>query len=782
MKVEPAPLIEQVKSRLLPLTPWESILEWLVERLPRRLIRVELIPNDTIVVVDESKGEYKGITNAPSFEMTLAPASHHGGWYYLEAALVRNNGSREAGIHVDRGRGDKKTTLPIPTNLRGTVREVFFLPADVVALQWAPTAAPGFFSQSQLLIHKITPLESTLRRMFRVLFDLWRFRGSTVAARSGLTWWGALCDLQEAYQRTTNLRIKRLAGNDYSSFIALNDTLKETDIQAMRDQMQQFALHPVISLVVPVQAPTGKFFQETLESISGQIYPHWELLLAGDFLSEPQTRAIADEYRKSNVRVKIVPAPTGVSLTETFNLALTQAQGEYIARIDQHDLLSPHTLFFLAQEINRYPDTDLLYTDDDTINENGERLTPRFKPDWNPDLFFSHNYIASLTLYRCHRVLALGGYRLGYEGAEDYDLSLRSMRETESTNIRHIAKILYHCRLISRPPSPVPLQLDSSNTRATAHQSAKLALNDYFAGSRIIVDDGPAPNLYHIQHPLPEKLPLVSIIIPTRDRVELLKKCITSIQQKTAYKNWEILVVDNQSEESLTHTYFEEIQCNSQIRVIRYEKPFNYSALNNHAVQYAAGKILVLMNNDVEVMSEKWLTEMVSHAIRPEIGAVGAKLLYANGLVQHAGVILGLGGVAGHAHKYIEGDEPGYCHRAVVAQNLSAVTGACLVVRKECYNEVGGLNEDLAVAFNDIDFCLKLLSAGYRNIFTPFACLYHHESMSRGQNDTPEKNELFRREFSFMKDAWGKMLQDDPAYNQNLTLEFENFSLRSTSQ
>ncbi|NTU99459.1 hypothetical protein HGA64_05670, partial [Candidatus Falkowbacteria bacterium] len=250
MKVEPEPLIEQVKSRLLPLTPWESILEWLVERLPRLLIRVDLTPNDNIVVVNESKGEYRGITNAPSFEMTFAPAPHHGGWYYLEAALVRNNGSREASIHVDRGRGDKKTTLPIPANLRGTVREVFFLPADAVALQWAPTAAPGFFSQSQLLIHKITPLESTLRRMYRVLFDLWRFRGSTVAAHSGLTWQGALCSLQEAYQCTTNLRIKRLASNDYSSFIALNDTLKETDIQIMRDQMQQFALHPVISLVV----------------------------------------------------------------------------------------------------------------------------------------------------------------------------------------------------------------------------------------------------------------------------------------------------------------------------------------------------------------------------------------------------------------------------------------------------------------------------------------------------------------------------------------------------
>jgi GT2 family glycosyltransferase len=262
----------------------------------------------------------------------------------------------------------------------------------------------------------------------------------------------------------------------------------------------------------------------------------------------------------------------------------------------------------------------------------------------------------------------------------------------------------------------------------------------------------------------------------------LLKKCIESIQQKTEYENWEILVVDNQSTETQTHTYFERIRSDSRIKVIRYEKPFNYSALNNYAVQYTQGEILALVNNDIEVIAREWLAEMVSYAIRPMIGAVGAKLLYANGLVQHAGVIIGLGGVAGHGHRYLKGDDHGYGHRAVVAQNLSAVTGACLVVRKNCYQEVGGLNEsDLAVAFNDVDFCLKLITAGYRNVFTPYALLYHHESMSRGHDDTPEKQELFLREFSYMKNAWGKVLQHDPAYNRNMTAESENFALNQYS-
>ena len=321
-----------------------------------------------------------------------------------------------------------------------------------------------------------------------------------------------------------------------------------------------------------------------------------------------------------------------------------------------------------------------------------------------------------------------------------------------------------------------PISADSCGR--SAHQSGKRALEDYFEGDRTIIEDGPTLGTYHVKHPLPMHPPLVSIIIPTRDNVEILKNCIESIQQKTKYANWEILIVDNQSIQSETHAYFKQIESDKRFKVIHYDKPFNYSALNNFAVPYAHGEILALLNNDVEVISFEWLSEMVSYAVRPEIGAVGAKLLYSNGSVQHAGVILGLGGVAGHAHKHLKGDDPGYCHRAIVAQNLSAVTGACLVVRKCCYLQVGGLNEtDLKIALNDIDFCLKLLVAGYSNVFTPYARLFHHESISRGHDDTPEKHAVFLQEFGYMKQTWGARLQRDPAYNPNLTLEFENFSL-----
>jgi O-antigen biosynthesis protein len=774
-------IVGQIKSRLLPLSPLMLVLEWLIERLPRQLIRIELKPTDHVAVINESQGEYEATGNTPSFEMIFAPALPQRGWYYLEAALVRNNGNREAGIRADiRG---ESITIPIPTNLRGTVREVFYLPSNVTALHWSPTAAPGFFSQSQLLLHKITPLESTLRRISRVLFDLWRFRSRTTATRVGLTWWGAIRNLQDAYQCTATLRIKRLMSNDYSAFIALNDTLKKADIRAMQKQVPQLPLRPVISLIMPVQAPIEEFFRAALDSVSGQIYPHWELLLAGDFSAVSQCSAIANEYRSKNAQVKIISVKLGANLAATFNSALELAQGEFVARINQHDQIPPQALFLLAREINKHPDADLIYTDDDNIDDTNKRLDPRFKPDWNPDMFFSYNYLANLTLYRHTRMLKLGGYRPGFEGAEGYDLSLRYLRDTPATKIRHIPRVLYHSRTTSQPLAltPSPLRGEGwGEGKGAAHQSGKRALSAYFEGSGITVEDGPAPNLYHIKHPLPTQPPLVSIIIPTRDKVEILRACIESILQKTDYENWEMLVVDNQSVEPQTHTYFEQIQRDTRIKVIRYEKPFNYSAMNNYAVQFSQGEILALLNNDVEVITGEWLSEMVSHAMRPEIGAVGAKLLYSNGLVQHAGVILGIGGVAGHAHKYLKGCDHGYCHRAIISQNLSAVTGACLVVRKSIYEEVGGLNEvSLAVAFNDIDFCLKLLAAGYQNIYTPYAKLYHHESISRGHNDTPEKHAVYVQELDYMKNSWGDRLKLDPAYNPNLTLEFENFFLRS---
>jgi glycosyltransferase involved in cell wall biosynthesis len=772
------PLIGQVKSRLLPLSPMMGALERLIECLPRRLIRVVLKPGNDVAITNESKGEYQATGNTPKFDMALMPALPQGGWYYLEAALVRHNGNREANISGNaHGDTNKCFTIPISTNLRGTIREVFYLPANVTELRWSPTAAPGYFSQSPFLLHKISLLERTVRQMCRVIFDLWRFRIKASFLHEALSCIRAVCDLQISYQRSAIFRIKRQLSNDYSAFVALKDTFKSADIRALKKQVPRLSLHPVVSIIITVQAPNELFLRAAIDSVIGQIYPHWELLLVGDFTEDTPSYTIVDQYRKKHNQIKIISANSNVGIASTLNSALALAEGTFVTRINQHDLIASHALFFLVQEICKHPDADLIYSDEDNIDDANKRHHPRFKPDWNPDLFFSHNYFGNLTLYRLAHVLALGGYSSGYEGAEEYELSLRYLRDISKAYIRHIAMVLCHKRIANHT-----LALSSSHlsNECIAHQSGKRALTAYFKSDGTIVEDGPALGFYRLRHPLPEHRPLVSIIIPTRDQLAILKKCIASIQQKTDYVNWELLIVDNQSIEVETHRYFAHIQNDSRIKVIDYDKPFNYSALNNFASQYAQGEIFALLNNDVEVIDKEWLSEMVSHAIRPGVGAVGAKLLYANGTVQHAGVILGLGGVAGHAHKHLKSDDFGYCHRAVVAQNFSAVTGACLVVRKECYQAVGGLNEpDLAVALNDIDFCLKLLAAGYRNVFTPFAQLYHHESISRGANDTPEKNAIFSREFEYMKRTWGQRLLQDPAYNPNLTMSYENFSYGS---
>jgi GT2 family glycosyltransferase len=413
------------------------------------------------------------------------------------------------------------------------------------------------------------------------------------------------------------------------------------------------------------------------------------------------------------------------------------------------------------------PDCALVYSDDDELDHSGQRTAPRFKPDWNPDLLSSSHYLGQVSLYRRDRLLEIGGYRPGFAGAEDYDLCLRYTNNLPGSAIRHVPQITCHCR---------PKGETVAGT--TAHDSGKRALEDFFAGRGVFVEDGPAPQHYRIRHPLPDPLPLVSIIIPTRDQGNILAACIDSIVRKTTYSNWEILIVDNQTTEPSALAYLETVQLDPRIRVLRYDKPFNYAAINNTAAMQARGEVLALLNNDVEVITSDWLEEMVGHALRPGIGAVGAKLLYANNTVQHAGVILGLGGIAGHGHKYLSADAPGYCHRAVVAQNLSAVTGACLVVRTSIFTEVGGLDEYFAVAFNDIDFCLRLLERGYRNVFTPYAKLYHHESLSRGQDNSPAKHAVFVRESSLMQQRWKDILAQDRAYNPNLSTDFEGFSLK----
>ena len=531
---------------------------------------------------------------------------------------------------------------------------------------------------------------------------------------------------------------------------------------------------PLISIITPTYNTSKTYLSHMIDSVRKQTYTHWELCIADDASTSQETLNTLKKYAALDRRIKIIYRERNGHISEASNSALALATGVYVTFLDHDDMLAPHALYEMAKKLNENKNLKLIYSDEDKIDAHNKRFYPHFKSGWNPDMFFSQNYIAHLTLIQKSIVEAVQGFRKGYEGSQDYDLYLRCLKQIDPASIAHIEKVLYHWRAIEGSTALSP-SAKNYTTVAGVH-----ALQDYFKEShqKVTVEKGLLPNTYKVSYLLPDTPPLVSLLIPTRDGYEILFKCITSILEKTIYPNYEIIILDNETTDAQTLAYFETLKVYDHIRILEYHYPFNYSAINNFGVQHAKGEIIGLVNNDVEVISHHWLTEMVSHALREDIGAVGAMLYYDNETIQHAGVILGIGGVAGHSHKYFPRHSEGYFSRLKIIQNYSAVTGACLVVKKSLYLEVNGLNEqDLTVAFNDVDFCLKLLEKGYRNLWTPYVELYHHESISRGQEDNPVKIERFNNEVSFMKQKWNIILKGDKYYNSNLTQQYEDFRI-----
>jgi GT2 family glycosyltransferase len=427
----------------------------------------------------------------------------------------------------------------------------------------------------------------------------------------------------------------------------------------------------------------------------------------------------------------------------------------------------------VAEEINNYPTTDLIYSDSDLIDDHGRRHKPDFKSDWNPDLFYSLNLISHLGVYRRSIIEGIGGFRTGYEGSQDYDLALRVVERIPEKNIRHIPHVLYHWRTITGS-----IALDARE-KEYAHDAARKAIGEHFERKNISATATKGYLSFHrIVYTLPRLLPLVSLIITTRDRVDLLRQCVEGILEETDYRPLELLIVDNQSAEPATLKYLSAIANDPRVKVLRYDAPFNYSAMNNMAAQHSAGEIIGLINNDIKIISPDWLTEMVSHALRPEIGAVGAKLYYADDSIQHAGIITGYGGTAVNAYQRVQQQTARHIIRANVIQNFTAVTAACMVLRKQVFEEACGLDaQNLPVAFNDVDFCLRLGERGYRILWTPHAELYHLESASLGLGTAPARLPQFMKETAYLKSRWGHLLPFDPYYNINLTLDGELFSL-----
>ncbi|MBB6598424.1 glycosyltransferase family 2 protein [Luteimonas sp. MC1825] len=560
----------------------------------------------------------------------------------------------------------------------------------------------------------------------------------------------------------------------YQTWVDLYDSCSTEVLEAAGRQAAALAVQPLFSIIVPVYDTHERWLRKCVASVRRQVYGNWELCLSDDASPSPHVRRLLAELSAEDPRIKVVHRDSNGHISAASNSAIEEASGDWLVLLDHDDELHPRALAELAEAINRFPHWKLIFSDEDKIDENGVRFDPYMKSDWNYDLFLSHNCISHLGAYDAAMVREVGGFRVGIEGSQDWDLALRCIERIRPDQVGHIPKVLYHWRAIKGSTALAPQE------KGYAHHAGLRAIAGHLertaSSGRVEEIPGQHGN-YRVRYAVPDPAPLVSIIIPTRDKVELLRACIDSIVGKTTYPAYEIVVVDNQSSQQDALDYLTSLRGDPRVRVVGFDAPFNYSRINNHAVAAARGSVLCLMNNDITVITPGWLEEMVGHACRPGIGAVGAILYYPNDTIQHAGVILGAHGVAAHAYAGHGRGYPGHMSRARLIQELSAVTAACLVVTREAYESVGGLDPLLSVAFNDVDFCLRLREAGYRNVWTPYAELYHHESATRGYETSPEKMERFNGEVVFMRNRWGEALQYDPAYNRNLSINDELYQL-----
>ncbi|GEM_PF-718760 len=558
--------------------------------------------------------------------------------------------------------------------------------------------------------------------------------------------------------------------DSYAKWIEQNEP---KDDELNRQRLVKFNEMPKISIITPVFKTPEKMLIEMIESVIAQTYSCWELCIVDGGSGSTRIQEILCEYAGKDKRIAVKFFEKNEGMAGNTNTAISLATGDFIAFLDHDDILAPDALFEVVKAINHHPQAELLYSDEDHISEDGEiRCKPFFKPDFAPDTLRSYNYICHLVVLKTELGRSLGWIRSGLEGAQDHDLILRVTEKARE--IIHIPKILYHWRNHSASMSR------STDTKTCARASGEKCLSDHLEriglSGKVQVDE--SLFLYRIHYVL-RVAPLVSIIIPNKDQVELLDRCVRSILQKSTYKNIEILIIENRSEDGNTFLLYDKLKERKNIRIIPWDHAFNFSALNNFAVKEARGDVVLFLNNDTEVITPDWIESMLSYALRKDVGAVGAKLYYPDLTIQHAGVIIGLGGMAGHSHKNFPKDHGGNARRLSIVQNLSAVTGACLMMRKSVFEEVHGFEEELTVAYNDVDLCLKIREKGYLIVWTPYAELYHDESKTRGYENTPAKVLRVKGEMEFIRRRWPSIFQEgDPYYNCNLTLARQDFSIR----
>ena len=579
---------------------------------------------------------------------------------------------------------------------------------------------------------------------------------------------------QFGINRTAYRFYEKLTNKDGVSYKAWMRSHMPTAKMLEEQRKQKFTYEPKISIVVPLYRTPEKYLNEMIASIKNQTYANWELCLSDGSGKDSTLTALLKRYEKEDSRIRVVYNDSQLQISENTNEALKIATGDYIAFGDHDDLLAPDAFFECVKVINQDSTIDMIYTDEDKITMDGkEHFQPHFKSDFNIDMLRSVNYICHLTVVKRELFEKVGFLNSEFNGAQDYDFVLRCVEQ--ASNIKHIAKILYHWR------AHMDSTAENPESKLYAFQAGARAIEAHYerCGIDAKVSQEELNGLYRSKYQIKEQ-PLVSIIIPNKDHIEDLDKCIRSIEEKSTYKNVEYIVIENNSEKKETFEYYDKIQVEfPKVKVVFWEREFNYSAINNFGVTFAQGEYLLFLNNDTEIINVDCIEELLGYCMREDVGIVGAKLFYEDDTVQHAGVIIGMGGVAGHAFIGAGKSDPEYFGRALIAQDYSAVTAACLMTKRKIFDEVEGFEEKLAVAFNDVDFCLKVRAAGYLVVYNPYAQLHHYESKSRGLEDTEEKVRRFQGEIRTFQYRWADILNEgDPYYNINLTLDKSDFSLK----
>lgn len=540
-----------------------------------------------------------------------------------------------------------------------------------------------------------------------------------------------------------------------------------------KQRHHHFEYSPLISVAVPAYRTPEKFLAQMIDSLLAQTYGNWELCIANGSPEDSAMKKVLEEYTKKDSRIRVSELTENKGIAGNTNAALEMAQGEFVGLLDHDDLLAPNALYEIVRALDEDRNLDAVYTDEDKVTtELDEHFQPHLKPDFNLDLLRSNNYICHFFVVRRSIVQKVGGFCQEFDGAQDHDFIFRCIETAEK--VGHIPEILYHWRTHKASTA------DNPASKMYAFDAGKRAIEAHLkrTGTEGIVSHTPDLGFFRVKYPV-QGQPLVSVIIPNKDEKETLKACIDSIREKTEYPNYEIIIVENNSTTDEIFQYYKELSQDPRIRLLRWKKEFNYSAINNYGVCHANGEYLLFLNNDVTVITPGWIKELLGVCQRPEVGAAGVKLIYPDNTIQHAGCVIGLGGIAGHMFVDMPANRTGYLHKASILQDMSAVTAACMMMKRTAFEEAGGFTEKLPVAFNDVDLCLKVRKNHKLIVYDPYVQLYHMESKTRGAEDNKEKVRRFQEEIEYMRCQWIDILKKgDPYYNKNLSLTKWNYSLR----